>query len=599
MKKKKALMCLSFLGLMLGSCHNDPPASSEGSLLSSSSEEASSSLSEASSEVSSSLTSVRETYTVIWMNGENALETDVVYADEAGKPSYDGTTPTKETDAQYIYTFDGWTISGSETVYSEADLPVISGNTTYIAHYSTETRKYNLVWKVGDTVLERDNDVPYGTHPSFEADENIGEDEEFNYFDDYETDEHTYTFDGWQLNGEGDAYTEENLPIVSGDTTYVAHFLEEARTYYVSWKNGDFTMETDSFEYGETPRFGINPPEKASENGYTYYFDGWTRDSEDSSEFYSPGSLPPVTSETTYYIHYGAIKDTGLNLLTNSSNNAVAVINDEAYIFKGSESSTNQFSNAIYKWNPTDGCVNTGVTQLINVRHQAAVACNGKIYLFGGETATNSALNTIYVYDPVAGTVTNTGLTMRTGRCSPRAVAIEDTIYVTGGYGGTDNSSVEAFDTVNNTIVDTRMNTDRSAGSTMAATEDYIFTFGRKDIVCGGIYSLDFGGTDATRMESNVIESLDYGTAVTHQGRIYTFGGTDYTDDIDHSRIDCDKVCCYDTLQDSYSDTNIRLPHALSHMSAAVIDEKIYVFGGESYLNGVTTYYNNVYEIIP
>ena len=126
-------MCLSFLGLMLGSCQNDPPASSEGSLLSSSSEESSSSLSEASSEVSSSLTSVRDTYTVIWMNGETALETDVVYADEAGKPSYDGATPTKETDAQYIYTFDGWTISGSETVYSEADLPVISGNMTYFA----------------------------------------------------------------------------------------------------------------------------------------------------------------------------------------------------------------------------------------------------------------------------------------------------------------------------------------------------------------------------------------------------------------------------------------------------------------------------------
>lgn len=597
MKKKNVLMYLSFLGLMLGSCHDEASFSSGLSLFSSLSESSSSKKKESSSIVSS-LTSVRLTYTILWKNGETTLETDTVYADEAGKPSFDGANPTKETDAQYIYTFDGWTIEGNETVYSLADLPLILGDTTYIAHYSTELRKYNLTWKVGDITLETDTDVPYGTHPSFEADENVDEEEEFTYFDDYETDEHTYSFDGWQVNGEGEAYPEDNLPIVSGNTTYVAHFLEEPRSYYVAWKNGDFTMETDTFEYGETPRFGIDAPEKESEDGYTYYFDGWTKGSPNGL-FYSPGSLPPVTSEETYYIHYGAIKDTGLNLLTSSSNNAVAVVNDEAYIFKGSESSTNQYSNAIYKWNPTDGCVNTGVTQPLSVRHQAAVECGGKIYLFGGETATNSALNTIYVYDPVAGTVTNTGVTMRTGRCSPRAVAKNSTIYVTGGYGGTDNSSVEAFDVASNTITDTGMNSSRSAGSTMAATEDYIYTFGRKDIVNGGIYALDFAGTDATRMDSNVIESLDFGVALTYEGRIYTLGGTDYTDDIDHERIDCDKVCCYDPAQDSYSDTNIRLPHALSHMSAVVINERIYVFGGESYQNGVTTYYNNVYEIIP
>ena len=597
MKKKRALMCLSFLGLMLGSCQNDPSTSSEGSLLSSSSE--SSSMSKGPSEVPPSTASVRETYTVIWKNGETILETDNVYVDEAGKPSYDGAVPTKDTDAQYIYTFDGWTIEGSETVYSETDLPVISGNTTYIAHYSTETRKYNLVWKVGNTVLERDNDVLYGTHPSFEADENLSEDDEFTYLDDYETDECTYTFDGWQVNGEGEAYLEENLPIVSGETTYIAHFLEEPRSYYVEWKNGDFTMETGSFDYGTTPEFGTEPPEKEAEDGYTYYFDGWTKDSETSEDFYSPGNLPPVTGNTTYYIHYGAIKDTGLNLLTNSSNNAVAVVNDEAYIFKGSESSTNQYSNSIYKWNPTSGCVNTGVTQLINVRHQAAVECDGKIYLFGGETSTNPALNTIYVFDPVALTVTNTGVTMKTGRCSPRAVAVDNVIYVTGGYGGTDNSSVEAFDVTNNAITDTGTNTDRSAGQTMAKTEESVYTFGRKDIVNGGIYSLDFGSENASRMNSNIIESLDYGVAIALKGKIYTIGGTDYSDDIDHQRRDCDKVCCYDAEQDSYSDTNIRLPHALSHMSAAVINEKIYVFGGESYQNGTTSYYDEVYEIIP
>lgn len=599
MKKKTALLCLSFLGLTLGGCQTNPLESSGESLLESSSNVDSLSSSEPSltSSVSSSL---REAYEIKWMNGDALLETDVVYADEAGKPSFDGDTPHKESDAQYIYSFDGWTIEGSSTVYSEADLPVISGNMTYIAHYSTELRYYDVSWKVGDVVLETDTHVAYGTRPSFEADENVGEDEEFTYFDEQETLEHTYTFDGWQVNGEGEAYLEEDLPIVSGDTVYVAHFLEEARSYLITWKNGNVTLETDSVEYGEVPELGIVPPAKESSGGYTYYFDGWTKGSPDSDIFYSPASLPPVDGDTTYYIHYGAIKDTGLDLLANSSNNAVAVVNDEAYIFKGSESSTNRYSNVIYKWNPTDGCVDTGVRLPINVCHQAAVAYNGLIYLIGGETSTNPALNTIYVYNPSSGTVLSTGLTMRTGRCSPRAVLYGDKIYITGGYGGIDNSMVEVFDLTSGTISPTTMKTSRSAGSTMVAIEDDdVYLFGKKDVILGGIYTLNWGEDYAIRKEATVLSSLDYGTAVNYNGRIYTIGGSDYTDDIDNIRYDSDLVCCYDTKQDSYSDSNIRLPRPLSHMSAAVINEKIYVFGGESYENGVLTYYNDVYEIIP
>lgn len=600
MKKKNALMCLSFLGLLLGSCGDNPSSStsSEESVFSSGkgTDSVAESSKTSSSEPSSS--SIRTTYTIIWKNGDQTLETDTVYADEGRKPSYDGTTPTKDADAQYIYTFDGWTLAGSSVIYSEGDLPVVSGDVTYVAHYSTELRYYDVSWKVGDVILETDTHVAYGTHPSFDADENVGEDEEFTYFDEYETDEFVYAFDGWQINGEGTVYREEDL-LVSSDATYVAHFSETKRSYSVTWKNGGFTMETDSFDYGEIPSLGINPPEKESSDGYTYYHDGWTRDSEEYGSFYSPDSLPQVEGDATYYIHYGAIKDTGLNLLGPSSNNAAVALNDEAYIFRGSESSTNKYGNAIYKWNPTTGCTNTGVTQPINVCHQAAVECGGLIYLFGGETATSSALNTIYVYNPTLGTVTNTGVTMKTGRCSPRAVAYGTTIYVTGGYGGTDNSSVEAFDTTNNTIVDTGINTDLSAGSTMVGTEDYVFLFGRKSIINGGIYSFEYGGRTASRQESNITTSLDYGTAVAYNGLIYTIGGSDYTDDIDHRRIDKDVIGCYDPSRDSYSDSYIRLPHALTHMAAVTINEKIYVFGGESESNGVTTYYDNVYEIIP
>ncbi len=57
-------------------------------------------------------------YTITWMNGADVLDTDVVsYGD---LPSYTGGTPAKPADAQYTYTFIGWTpgissVTGAET----------------------------------------------------------------------------------------------------------------------------------------------------------------------------------------------------------------------------------------------------------------------------------------------------------------------------------------------------------------------------------------------------------------------------------------------------------------------------------------------------
>lgn len=598
MKKKSVLMCLSFLGLTLVSCGRDNSNSSkEGSSFSSlpSSSETSSSATLS----SSSSSSLRKSYTILWKNGEEILEQDAMYADEATKPSYDGQTPKKESDAQYTYTFDGWTIEGSANVYSEADLPVVSSDITYFAHYASILRYYDVSWQIGDDIVEEDKNLPYGTKPYFDADD-VEDEDDFTLLDSYSTEQFEYTFDGWLINGEGEPYLEEDLPVVSGNTNYVAHFKEEVRSFYVCWKNGDYTMESGTFEYGEAPRFNTEIPEKESEDGYTYFFDGWRIGSPQSDRLYTPDTLPPVTEETYYYINYGAIKNTGLDLLTNSSNNAVAIYNDEAYIFKGSESSSQMYSNSIYKWNPVTGTVDTGVTQPLSVCHQAAVECGGLIYLIGGKTATNAALNTIYIYNPATGTVTNSGVTMHTGRCSPRAVALNGIIYITGGYGGSDNASVEAFDTTNNTITDTNMDTDASSGSTMVKSDDDIlFLFGRKDIVRGGIYSIDNLTNEVTRMKENVLTSLDYGAAISYKGKIYTIGGTDYSDDINHTRTDSDMVCCYNVDEGTYGDTRIRLPHALTHMSVGVINDRIYVFGGESLSNGVTTYYDDVYEIIP
>ncbi|MBQ7117654.1 MAG: hypothetical protein IJN88_05530, partial [Clostridia bacterium] len=196
-------------------------------------------------------TATKNKYTVTWQNEDGTVletDTDVEYG---ATPVYNGAQPTKTATAQYTYTFSGW----SPTVDK------VTGNATYTAQFKENLRSYTVTWKNEDgTVLETDENVPYGNTPRYDGETPAKE----------ATEQYTYTFSGWT----------PTVSAVTGDVTYVAQFESALNKYTVIWQDYDGTvLETDTdVEYGATPTYDGETPVREATAQYTYTFKGWSPD---------------------------------------------------------------------------------------------------------------------------------------------------------------------------------------------------------------------------------------------------------------------------------------------------------------------------------
>lgn len=214
-----------------------------------------------------------KTFTITWLDDDNTelASTTVNYGDT---PEYPNDNPSKVSTEKYNYTFKGWTPSITEAKEDK----------TYTAEYTSEIRKYEIVFVNEDGTELLRTDVEYDTMPSYNGTTPTKE----------STQQYDYTFSGW----------DPEIKEVTGDATYTAQYTSQIRQYNITWLNDDNTVLTSTtVNYGDTPEYPNGTPTKESTEKYDYTFTGWDKE------------LSPVTGEETYTAQFtNTIRKYSLNV---------------------------------------------------------------------------------------------------------------------------------------------------------------------------------------------------------------------------------------------------------------------------------------------
>lgn len=232
-------------------------------------------------------------YTITLVNANNgaSVPLEVAYGET---PEY---TPVKDADAQYTYTFNGWS----------PEFTTVTGTATYTAQWLSTINRYTVTWKNGDETIETDKNQAYGVTPNYNGDTPSKEAD--NYY--------AYTFDGWSLTDGGEKLN--SLPSVSGETTYYAHYSTTPR-YMVTFANYDGTqLQKEPVTQGVNPVYrGLTPARARDLDGY-YKFIGWKNSA--GTDYAANATLPAVTAKETYTAQYDYVTELYLITLNNIDGN--------------------------------------------------------------------------------------------------------------------------------------------------------------------------------------------------------------------------------------------------------------------------------------
>ena len=112
-------------------------------------------------------------FTVTFRNYDGTLlkTVDNVAANTPVDGLYTGATPTRPSDDQYHYQFDGWTPAG----------PATSTNKEFTAKYKAIPRKYGITWKNYDGTILRVDSLEWHDFPFYSATPTRPDDENYSY----------------------------------------------------------------------------------------------------------------------------------------------------------------------------------------------------------------------------------------------------------------------------------------------------------------------------------------------------------------------------------------------------------------------------------
>ena len=249
----------------------------------------------------------RTEYNVTFMNEDGTVLLIASY-EMGAVPAYKGEDPTTEkSDEKYsAYQFNGWVDDDGSFYAKGGELPAVTGDATYYAHYLGVTPvKYEVVFTNYDGTELQKKAFGYGEVPVYEgAEPTRPDDAQYT----------SYVFDGW-TDANGNFYDlTQPLPLVEvGGAAYTASFTGNPVTGYLITFVNDTGEElySCSVEQDDIPEYKgqPNPPEKAPDGQFTYEFDGWR--AEDGKMYKAGDPLPPATAPATYTAHYMSILNKG------------------------------------------------------------------------------------------------------------------------------------------------------------------------------------------------------------------------------------------------------------------------------------------------
>ena len=231
--------------------------------------------------------------------------------------------PTKESTAQYDYSFAGWTPA----------VAIVTQAATYTATYTSALREYLVTFLNDDNTVISSKNYKYGETPIAPADPVK-----------QNTAEYTYTFNGW----------DNAIAQVQGPQTYKATYTATKNSYTITWQDEDGSLIDQTIvEYGQIPAHA--DPVKQNTAEYTYTFSGWTP------------TVVAVTGSATYRATFSATKNKYL----------ITFRNDDGTVLKSEEveygmlpiapatptkESTAQYNYEFAGWTPSVTLVSQAVT---------------------------------------------------------------------------------------------------------------------------------------------------------------------------------------------------------------------------------------------